>query len=110
MRRENPRVALELLVNKVVDGVPYLASIRDLSLGGVYLNEVSEPRHRPDARVALELMLPGQNEVMWLETDVVRHEDGRGTGLMFKELTPRTQSRLESFLGLSLSNPEPCTA
>ena len=84
--------------NKLVDGVPYLASIRDLSMGGIYLNEISEPMHRADARVAIEMMLPGQNEVMWLETDVVRHEDGRGTGLVFKELTERTRRGLTRFL------------
>jgi len=108
MRRENPRVTVDVLVNKLVDGVPYLASTRDLSLGGIYLNELSEPVHRADARVAVEIMLPGQNEVMWLETDVVRHEDGRGTGLLFKDLTPRTRRCLSRFLecqGISGQTP-----
>ena len=80
MRRENPRIALDILVNKVVDGVPYLASTRDISMGGVYLNDVSEPEHRADAHIAIEMMLPGQHDVIWLETDVVRNEHGRGAG------------------------------
>ena len=97
MRRENPRIALDVLVNKVVDGVPYLASTRDISMGGVYLNDVSEPEHRADAHIAIEMMLPGQNDVIWLDTDVVRNEHNRGAGLSFKNISPRTQKRLQSF-------------
>ena len=97
MRRKNPRVAVDVLVNKLVDGVPYLASTRDLSLGGLYLNEISEPVHRPDARISVEMMLPGQNDIIWLETDVVRDEAGRGTGLKFKELSPRAVTALSRF-------------
>ena len=98
MRRQNPRLAVDILVNKLVDGIPYLASTRDLSLGGLYLNEISEPMHRADARVAVEVMLPGQNDIIWLETDVVRDEAGRGTGLKFKDLSPRALGALTRFL------------
>lgn len=98
MRRYQERVLTDFYVNKVVNGVPYLARTRDLSLSGVYLHRLIEPRHPHNASVALEFAFPGSDEVHWADVDVVRSDDEKGFGLRFRELAPRVARTLETYL------------
>ena len=102
MRRQFPRVAVDLYVNKLVNGVPFLARTRDLSREGVFLHKLLEPSTPMDAHIAVEFSLPGHDEVIWAEAEVVR-EAGGGNGLRFRELTPRQSRLIEDFVSRAVS-------
>ncbi|MCA9547744.1 MAG: PilZ domain-containing protein [Myxococcales bacterium] len=88
MGRVNRRAPLDLYINKVVDGVPFLARTRDISRGGVYVERLLEPLAHLDAPVAVEFVLPESDEVIWAEAEVVHGDPERGVGLRFKGLDP----------------------
>lgn len=98
--RVNRRVPLDIYVNKVIDGVPFLARTKNLSRGGLYLHRLLEPTGRRPRTVAIEFALPGTKEVIWAEVDLVHDErpgDG-GVGLRFRHLTPRQERLIEGFI------------
>lgn len=96
--RTGRRVPVDIYVNKVIDGVPHLARTRDISRSGLYLHRLLEPEAPSGARIAVELVLPGTDEVLWAEAEVVRDADG-GSGLRFVDLTPRQERLLAAFAG-----------
>ena len=98
MRRGHERISSDFYVNKVVDGVPYLARTRDLSLSGVYLHRLIEPRLRAGASIALQFILPGCDELLWADVDVVRRDANHGFGLEFRALTPRVERLLADYM------------
>ncbi len=97
MSRVNRRVPVDLYVNKMINGVPFLARTRDISRQGVYLHRLLEPSAPGGAHIAVEFALPGTAEVIWAEADVVYERDG-GQGLRFRELTPRQTRIIEDFI------------
>ena len=98
MIREHERVPVDFYVNKVIDGVPHLAKARDISMGGVYLQRLIEPKTPSVARTSIEFVLPGTTEVLWAETEIAHGDDRSGHGFMFRNLTPRTARILNNFL------------
>ena len=98
MRRRNERVQAGFYLNKVVDGTPYLAHVRDISLSGVYLHRLIEPTFSPNSRLAIEFTLPGSPNVWWADVDLVREDKERGVGLAFRNLTPALRRSICHFL------------
>jgi hypothetical protein len=72
MQARLSRIKPNLLVNKHVDGVPYVSMVQDLSLSGISLKTPIEPEHRIDATVLIEIMLEGAIKPMWLSAQLVR--------------------------------------
>ena len=70
-QRRTGRAQIDILLNKYVGGVPYTARARDISPGGVRLARLLEPEHA-GKRVGLQFQLPGSNEVIYAEGEVVR--------------------------------------
>ena len=66
------RIKPNLLVNKHVDGVPYVSIVEDLSLSGISLKTPIEPEHRLDASVLIEIMLEDAIKPMWVSAQLVR--------------------------------------
>ena len=99
MRRDNPRVPVDFYINKLINGVPYLARARDISLGGIYLHKLIEPRVTGEARISLEFALPGQKDVMWLDAEPVHFDGNDGVGFEFREVTPRISRLLSDYIG-----------
>lgn len=88
MARAHKRVPLDLYVNKLVDGVPFLARTRNISAGGVFVDRLLEPRTEGAPHIALEFVLPGSDEVIWAEAEVAHDVPGRGVGLRFTRIDP----------------------
>lgn len=101
MPRMNRRVPLDMYINKMIDGVPYLARTRDISREGVFVHQLLEPRAPEDVHIAVEFMLPGCDEVIWAEAEVIHGADGEGQGLRFRDLTPRQSRIIEDFVSNS---------
>lgn len=87
--REERRVPLDVYVNKMINGVPHLTRTKDISPNGLFLHRLLEPTTPPRARISLEFMLPGTDEVIWTEAQVIHGRNTRrGVGLKFLDLSP----------------------
>ena len=88
MARAHKRVAMDLFINKLVDGIPFMARTRNISEGGVFVDRLLEPTTDGASHIALEFMLPGSDEVIWAEAEVAFDVPQRGVGLRFTRLDP----------------------
>lgn len=101
MSRSNRRIPLDLYMNKLINGVPYMVRTANLSRGGVLVHRLIEPETPTDAHIALEFTLPGSDEVLWAEAEVSHGRDGGSVGLSFRDLTPRVARKLSEFVDSS---------
>ena len=100
-KRKNSRVALDIYLNKYVAGVPYMTRTSDISREGVGLAHLLEPQ-LAGKRVGLQFQLPGSEEVIYAEGEVVREWadlDNReeGSGVRFTLLTERHRRLIDQF-------------
>ena len=98
MGRDHHRIPVDFYVNKLVDGIPVMARARNLSLGGLYLDRLIEPATREGARTSVEFILPGHDEVLWIETELMHGDDQDGHGYAFRNLSPNIAHRLQSYM------------
>lgn len=100
-KRKNNRVPLDIYLNKYVAGVPYMARAADISSQGLGLARLIEPELH-GKRVGLQFQLPGSEEVIYAEGEVVREwidqdSEGEGAGVRFTLLTERHRRLIEQF-------------
>lgn len=100
-QRKQNRVALDVFMNKYVAGVPYMTRASDISREGVGLAHLIEPDQAGN-RVGLQFQLPGSEEVIYAEGEVVREWadlDNReeGSGIRFTLLTERHRRLIDQF-------------
>ncbi len=101
-KRKNARVPLDIYVNKYMGGVPYMARVADIGAEGVSLARLIEPEQRAQ-RVGLQFQLPGSEEVIYAEGEVVRewveaaprHER---SGVRFTLLTERHRRMIDDYV------------
>lgn len=102
-KRKNTRVSLDIYLNKYMDGVPYLARTADISQEGVSLARLLEPEH-DSRRVGLQFQLPGSEEVIYAEGEVVREwveaspRRNERSGVRFTLLTERHRRMIDDFV------------
>jgi hypothetical protein len=97
--RQETRVSVDFYVNKMINGVPHLARTKDISRKGLYLHRLLEPQTPPRARISLEFMVPGTDEIIWTEAVVVHGRNTRrGVGLRFVDLSPRQAEIIDAFV------------
>ena len=104
-KRRQKRVPLDIYLNKYMGGVPYMARTADISPEGMRLARLIEPEHR-GRRVGLQFQLPGSDEVIYAEGEVVREwveaRDGAGaesgSGVRFTLLTERHRRLIDAFV------------
>jgi c-di-GMP-binding flagellar brake protein YcgR len=101
-KRKQDRVALDIYMNKYVAGVPYMARTSDISREGVGLAHLIEPELH-GKRVGLQFQLPGSEEVIYAEGEVVREwcdatEKEEGSGVKFTLMTERHKRLIERFV------------
>lgn len=101
MSRQNRRIPIDIYLNKMINGVPFLVRTRDLSREGIYVHRVLEPSTPAGAHLALEFQLPGTDEVIWTEAERVHGQAERGVGLRFKDLSSRQARLLADFIDQS---------
>ena len=102
-KRKNTRVPLDIYLNKYMAGVPYMVHAADISQEGVSLGRLIEPEHNAQ-RVGLQFQLPGSEEVIYAEGEVVRewveasprrHER---SGVRFTLLTSRHRQMIDEYV------------
>lgn len=100
-KRIQPRVSLDIYLNKYMAGVPYMARASDISREGLGLAHLIEPDAAGN-RVGLQFQLPGSEEVIYAEGEVVREwcdldEREEGSGVRFTLLTERHRRLIDQF-------------
>jgi hypothetical protein len=101
-KRKTNRVPLDIYLNKYVSGVPYMARTSDISPEGISLAHLIEPQIA-GKRVGLQFQLPGSEEVIYAEGEVVREWiDSRavadGSGIRFTLLTERHRRIIDQYV------------
>ena len=105
-RRYNTRVKVDLLVNRFLNGHPYMCRMTDLSRTGARLVPILEPEARQAPRfVGLQFQLPGRDDILTASGELVSTDPGReasrAVGVRFSNLPPDSAWAIEAFLGNS---------
>ena len=108
-KRKNGRVPLDIYLNKYVAGVPYMARTSNISKEGVSLAHLIEPDLN-GRRVGLQFQLPGSEEVIYAEGEIVREwaslsKNREGSGVKFTLLTERHRRLIENYVARHTSEP-----
>lgn len=98
MQTRLPRIKPSLLVNKHVDGVPYVSMVSDLSLSGIALKTPIEPTHEPDANVLIEISFADAVNPMWMPARLVRHGVPGVAVYAFEEMRLPIRRALQRFV------------
>lgn len=104
-KRKQQRVSLDIFMNKYMAGVPYMARTCDISKEGVGLAHLIEPE-LSGKRVGLQFQLPGSEEVIYAEGEVVREwcddaDTNEGSGVRFTLLTERHRRLIDQYCARS---------
>lgn len=101
-KRKKSRAPIDIYLNKFVSGVPYMVHAEDISRDGLGLSRLLEPEHAAK-RVGLQFQLPGSEEVIYAEGEVVREWLGpdakqEGAGVRFTLLTDRHRRMIGDYV------------
>ena len=105
-KRKGERAPLDIYMNKFIAGVPYLARAWDISDQGLCLAHLLEPES-PERRVGLQFQLPGFDEVIYAEGEVVREwgdAQQPRSGVRFLRLTERHRRMIGAYVQDQLSS------
>ena len=100
-KRNRSRVPLDVYLNKYVAGVPYMARSANISSEGLGVAHLLEPQERNGKRVGLQFQLPGSEEVIYAEGEVVREwasPKAEGSGIRFTLLTERHRRLIDQYV------------
>ena len=99
-RRYHTRVKLDLLVNRFLNGHPYMCRMTDLSRTGARLVPILEPSLKSSPRfVGLQFQLPGREEILTASVETVAIPGNvRDVGVRFTNLPPDSAWAIEAFL------------
>jgi PilZ domain len=99
-RRHHSRVKLDVLVNRFLNGHPYMCRMTDISRTGARLVPILEPKVREAPRfVGLQFQLPGRDEILTASGELISEgEPSRAVGVRFSNLPPDSAWAIEAFL------------
>ncbi|QDF05140.1 hypothetical protein BHS04_18300 [Myxococcus xanthus] len=101
-KRKNKRAPLDIYLNKYMGGVPYMSRAADISQEGLSLARLIEPQHEAK-RIGLQFQLPGSEEIIYAEGEVVREWAELGakrerSGVRFTLLTDRHRKMIDAYV------------
>jgi hypothetical protein len=98
-RRGFERVGTDLLVNRFLDGHPYMCRMTDISRTGARLVPLLEPKSsHPQRYMGIQFQLPGQDAVLTASGESISLDDDKGVGVRFSNLPPQAAWAIEAFL------------
>jgi len=104
-RRAYTRVRVDLLVNRFLNGQPYLCRMIDISRTGARLVPMIEPDGNPaPQQMGLQFQLPDRDDVLTAAGETIT-KNGRTVGVRFTNLPPDAAWALESFLSFAPLTP-----
>ena len=102
-RRATTRAKVDILINRFLDGHPYMCRMTDISSSGLRLVPLIEPRN-PPRFMGLQFQLPGIDAVLTASAEAVAETvDGTvagesSTGVRFTSLPPECASLIRRFV------------
>ena len=102
-RRGFERVGTDLLVNRFLDGHPYMCRMTDISRTGARLVPLLEPSlERAPRFMGLQFQLPGHEEILTASGEATALPSvgaaRAGIGIRFTNLPPQAAWAIEAFL------------
>jgi hypothetical protein len=100
-RRYDTRMKVDLLVNRFLNGHPYMCRMTNISRTGARLIPILEPAMRDAPRfVGLQFQLPGRDEIVTASGEMIASAPvtGRAVGVRFTNLPPDSAWAIEAFL------------
>lgn len=97
-RRNSARAKVDVLINRFLDGRPYMCRMTDISLTGMRLVPLLEPRSPPKF-MGLQFQLPGVDAVLTASAEAMNDtHDMCGTGVRFTTLPPEFATLIQRFV------------
>ena len=94
-RRTSARAKVNLLINRFVDGRPYVCQVTDISPTGMRIVPFGESKAAPRF-VGLQFQIPGVDAVFTASGEVMNSSSGdSGTGIRFTSLTSECASLIQ---------------
>ena len=94
----SPQVCTSLLVDRFLDGQPYMCRMLDISRTGIRLAPILEPDPaRAPRTMGLQFQLPDRDDVLTASGEAIRR-GGKTVGVRFTNLPPDSAWAIESFL------------
>jgi hypothetical protein len=100
-RRYDTRVNVDLLINRFLNGHPYMCRMTNISRTGARLVPILEPAMRDAPRfVGLQFQLPGRDEIVTASGEMILEgaPANRAVGVRFTNLPPDSAWAIEAFL------------
>lgn len=97
-RRADPRREIDLLMNRFLNGYPYLCRASDISRTGMRIHPISGAGSSPSRFVGLQFQLPGSNDVITASGEVVSTPSGGPLGVRFTAMPAVSKDRISRFL------------
>lgn len=99
-RRGGNRSPIDLLLNRFVDGQPYLCRATDISRTGIRLQPILEPASGSKVRyMGLQFQLPGSERVITASAEAVFvGKEGHQVGVRFTRIAPEHADALDRYL------------
>jgi hypothetical protein len=98
-RRGQRRAKIDLLVNRFLNGHPYMCRMTDISRSGARIVPIIEPSVSPPPLfVGLQFQLPGRAEVVTASGQMIPGHAGRAIGVKFTNLSGGSAGVIEAFL------------
>jgi hypothetical protein len=98
-RRSFGRKGTDLLVNRFVNGHPYMCLMTDISRTGARLVPLLEPKSKEAPKfMGVQFQLPGQPEILTASGEQMSQQEGGGIGVRFSNLPPQSAWAIEAFL------------
>jgi hypothetical protein len=102
-RRYNKRVKIDMLINRFLNGQPYLCRMIDISRTGIRLAPMIEPDGiEAPPYMGLQFQLPDRNDVLTASGLTITRDD-KTVGVRFTSLPPDSAWAIESFLSYAAS-------
>src|SRR5579883_1673314 len=97
-KRAERRMAVNMFLNKYINGEPHICRVVNLSRGGMLLHKIFEPDVAHHA-VVLEFQLPGCEEVLRVEgMALMESPQARSVGVRFTRMAPEAAELIEQFM------------
>ena len=96
--RGDRRVAIDILLNKYIDGEPHVCRGVNLSRGGMLLYKVFEPDVL-QGEVSLEFQLPGSSRIVRVDgVTLAEHRWARAHGVRFTRMAEEDRELVDQYL------------
>jgi c-di-GMP-binding flagellar brake protein YcgR len=104
--RRHPRVDADVYINKIIDDHPYLVRVRDISVSGMFIYRLIEPKNEGNSEFGFELRLPNCDDTIWAVGRMVRDVNAvttEGCAVEFVRMGERDRQLIRAYVAERLT-------